>query len=233
MKLLITGANRGLGLALTTEAIKRGHSVLAGVRNPEQGADALRHLSADFPSQLKIVPLNVTNEDTCMKASKQLEADDIRLDAIINNAAILNERGKAIEELDIEKVEESFQINLFGTMRVIKHFLPVLVKGPNSTILNISSEAGSFQNAYGGDYPYALSKSAVNMFSEQLRKYLSNEQVSVFAVHPGWIKTDMGGEKAPGTPEDSARGLLDIIERKKELEGSPTFINFKGEPMPF
>jgi NAD(P)-dependent dehydrogenase (short-subunit alcohol dehydrogenase family) len=233
MQLLITGANRGLGLALTIEAIKRGHIVLAGVRNPEQGADALRQLSADFPNQVMILSLDVANEVTCMEASKRLEAENIVLDAIINNAAILNERGKAIEELDIEKVEQSFQINLFGTMRVIKNFLRVLVKGPNSTILNISSEAGSFQNAYGGDYPYALSKSAVNMFSEQLRKYLSNDQVSVFAVHPGWIKTDMGGEKAPGTPDDSARGILDIIERKKELDDSPTFINFKGEPMPF
>ncbi|WP_453993707.1 SDR family oxidoreductase [Bacillus nitroreducens] len=231
MKILITGANRGLGLALTTEAIKRGHTVIAGVRNPERGAEALRELGTEYQNQIMILPLDVENEVNCFEVSKQLEAEKIALDAIINNAAILNERGKPIEELDIKKVEQSFQINLFGPMRVIKNFLPLLEKGPNSIILNISSEAGSFQNAYGGDYPYALSKCAINMFSEQLRKYLSNNQVSVFAVHPGWIKTDMGGEEAPGTPEDSARGILDIIERKKELIGSPTFINFKGEPM--
>jgi len=231
MKLLITGANRGLGLALTTAAVKRGHTVYAGVRNPEQ-ANSLTKLSAIFPSQVKVLPLDVADEETCREASKRLAEENISLDVILNNAAILNERSKTIEEVDINNVELSFDINLFGPMRVVKHFLPLLDKGPQASIINISSEAGSFQNAYGGDYPYALTKSAINMFSSQLKKYLAEDQVAVYAIHPGWIKTDMGGEKAPGTPEESSQGILDIIERKKEIQGSSTFINFKGEAMP-
>jgi NAD(P)-dependent dehydrogenase (short-subunit alcohol dehydrogenase family) len=232
MKLLITGANRGLGLALTREAVERGHTVYAGVRNPEQPMERLSQLRSDFPNQVILLPLDVADEATCQAASRRLDSENITLDVIINNAAILNERSKKIEELDLEKVEESFQINLFGPMRVIKSFLPILAKGPDASIINISSEAGSFQNAYGGDYPYALSKSALNMFSQQLRKYLKDDQVSVYAVHPGWIKTDMGGEKAPGTPEESARGILDIIEKKQKITGTSSFINSKGEPMP-
>jgi NAD(P)-dependent dehydrogenase (short-subunit alcohol dehydrogenase family) len=232
MILLITGTNRGLGLALTTEAINRGHTVFAGVRNPEQPMERLNQLRSDFPNQVILLPLDVVDEATCQEASKRLELENITLDVIINNAAILNERSKKIEELDIEKVEQSFQINLFGPMRVIKSFLPILAKGPNASIINISSEAGSFQNAYGGDYPYALSKSALNLFSKQLQKYLADYQVSVYAVHPGWIKTDMGGEKAPGTPEESARGILDIIENKQKITGTSSFINTKGETMP-
>ncbi len=228
MKLLITGANRGLGLALTTEAVKRGHTVFAGVRNPEQ-ADKLSQLRSDFPNQINLLSLDVADEESIREASVSLGKET--LDVIINNAAILNERSTTIEELNMDNVELSFNINLFGTMRVVKHFLPLLNRGTNASIINISSEAGSFQNAYGGDYPYALTKSAVNMFSEQLRKYLAADQVSVFAVHPGWIKTDMGGEKAPGTPQESSKGILDIIERKTEMNDSPTFINFKGEPM--
>jgi NAD(P)-dependent dehydrogenase (short-subunit alcohol dehydrogenase family) len=232
MKLLITGANRGLGFALTTEAVERGHTVFAGVRSLEHPIESLSQLRSDFPDQVILLPLDVTDEATCLAASKRLESENITLDVIINNAAILNERSKRIEELDLEKVEQSFQINLFGPMRVIKFFLPILTKRPESSIINISSEAGSFQNAYGGDYPYALSKSALNMFSKQLRKYLADDQVSVYAVHPGWIKTDMGGEQAPGTPEESARGILNIVEKKQKITSTSSFINTKGEPMP-
>lgn len=232
MKLLITGANRGLGLSLTLEAVKRGHTVFAGVRNPEQRVDKLRQLGSDFPNQIFLLPLDITDEETCRAASKSLEAQNVALDAIINNAGILDERSKTIEEVDMHKVEQTFHINLFGPMRVIKYFLPVLAKGPDASIINISSEAGSFQNAYGGDYPYALSKSSLNMFSKQLKKYLADDQVSVFAVHPGWIKTDMGGEQAPGTPEESAGGILDIVEKKTAIKDTYSFINFKGEPMP-
>lgn len=232
MKFFITGANRGLGLALTTEAVKKGHTVFAGVRTPLNQTDQLNHLSALFPNQVYLLTLDVADEVTCQTAADKLAAENITLDAIINNAGILDERSKTIEEIDIDKVEQTFNINLFGPMRVVKHFLPLLYRGPDSSIINISSEAGSFQNAYGGDYPYALSKSALNMFSEQLKKYLADDKVSVYAVHPGWIKTDMGGKKAPITPEESARGILNIIEKKQNISGHATFINFNGEPMP-
>lgn len=232
MNILITGANRGLGLALTTEAVKRGHTVFAGVRIPQKQSDALNHLRSLFLNQVQLLQVDVADESTCQAASEKLKAENITLDVMINNAGILDERSKTIEEIDIEKVEHTFDINLFGPMRVVKHFLPLLYKGPDSTVINISSEAGSFQNAYGGDYPYALSKSALNMFSEQLRKFLKNDEVSVYAVHPGWIKTDMGGEKAPGTPEESAHGILDIIEKKAKITSNSSFINFKGEAMP-
>lgn len=229
MKLLITGANRGLGLALTTEAAKRGHTVFAGVRNLKT-ADGLKQLQTIFPNQVVVLPLDVGDEASCQNAAKSIEGET--LDVIVNNAAILNERSTTIEELDMQEVERAFSINLFGPMRIMKYFMPILEKGPSSSIINISSEAGSFQNAYGADYPYALSKSALNMFSEQLKKYVANEQVSVFAIHPGWIKTDMGGEQAPGSPEESAQSILDIIEKKREVTGSSSFINFKGEQMP-
>ncbi|UGB28873.1 SDR family oxidoreductase [Metabacillus sp. B2-18] len=232
MKLFITGANRGLGLALTTEAVKRGHTVFAGVRNPQKQSDAINHLCSIFPNKVQLLQLDVADESTCQEAAEKLRAENISLNVIINNAGILDERSKTIKEIDIEKVEQTFNINLFGPMRVVKHFLPLLYKGSDSTVINISSEAGSFQNAYGGDYPYALSKSALNMFSEQLRKYLKEDEVSVYAVHPGWIKTDMGGEKAPGSPEESAHGIMDIIERKTKINHNSSFINFKGEAIP-
>lgn len=104
---------------------------------------------------------------------------------IINNAAILNGRGTSIEDLDIEAIKLAFDVNTLGPARVIKHFLPLLKKGENQSIINISSEGGSLTNAYSGDYPYGLSKAALNMLSEKLHVALKNEGIQVLSVHQG------------------------------------------------
>jgi NAD(P)-dependent dehydrogenase (short-subunit alcohol dehydrogenase family) len=134
--------------------------------------------------------------------------------------------------LDIDQVKVSFDVNLFGPMRVVKHFLPLLLMGDKSSIINISSEAGSITNAYDGDYAYAASKTALNMFSQQLSQYVKGNNVNVYSIHPGWIKTDMGGDRAPGDPIDTANGIFDIIERKQVIESKNVFISYNGQPMP-
>ncbi|GGE31506.1 short-chain dehydrogenase [Pullulanibacillus camelliae] len=231
MKLLVTGANRGLGLALTTVSIKRGHTVFAGVREQGDRTEALEQLQTLFPKQLMILPLDITEESTCDHAAQHVKASVGTIDAIINNAGLLTERDKRIEELDMNEVHKTFNVNVYGPMRVIKHFLPILSRGDQAGIINISSEAGSFANAYGGDYPYAMSKHALNMFTEQLRHALKGTDISVLAIHPGWMQTDMGGQDAPLSPQEAANGIVDIIERKKHIQASSSFIDFKGQPM--
>lgn len=230
MRILITGANRGLGLALAQIGAERGHHILAGVRDVLQGEERLAHF--DFSKSITLVPLDVTNEDSIADAAHTVKENFGTIDAIINNAGVLYERDKTIEELDITKVQQTFDVNLFGPMRVVKHFLPLLVMGDSTSIINISSEAGSIENAYGGDYAYAASKTALNMFSEQLKKYVKRNNIEVYAVHPGWIKTDMGGDRAPGNPIDTAKGILDIIEGKHTINSKYAFINHQGESMP-
>jgi NAD(P)-dependent dehydrogenase (short-subunit alcohol dehydrogenase family) len=232
MNLLITGANRGLGLELTTEACARGHRVLAGIRSPESSQDQINELQLRYPSQITIVPLDTSEEHSIMYAATQVALRHSHIDGIINSAAILLGRDQKIEDLSIEDMENSFQTNLYGPMLVIKHFLPLLKKGTQQSIINISSEAGSFSNAYGGDYSYALTKSALNMFSAQLHKQFTPHGYQVYAIHPGWIRTDMGGDKAPGDASVSARGIIDIIERKTQVNVDVTFIDFNGQPMP-
>jgi len=229
MNILITGANRGLGLALASEACERGHHVLAGVRSPGSSAEGLQELLAKFPNQVTILPLDVTDENSVRYAAEQAESRVSRLDAVINSAAILLGRDQKLEQLDLEQVEQSFETNLFGPIIVLKHFLPLLRLGEQQCIINISSEAGSFTGAYGGDYSYALSKSALNMFSAQLRSELAPQGFVVHALHPGWIKTDMGGNQAPGDATVSAAGILNIIERK--LNAEALFIDHNGAPM--
>jgi NAD(P)-dependent dehydrogenase (short-subunit alcohol dehydrogenase family) len=232
MNILITGANRGLGYELTAEACARGHRVFAGIRSPESSKEHIIALQQQYPDQITVVPLDTSEGHSVMYAASQVSLRETHIDAIINSAAILLGRGQTLEELSIEDMESSFQTNLYGPMLVIKHFLPLLNKGSHQSIINISSEAGSFSNAYGGDYAYALTKSALNMFSAQLHKKYTPEGYQVFAVHPGWIRTDMGGDKAPGDASESARGIIDIIERKTPIDAGVTFIDFRGQPMP-
>jgi len=230
MRILITGANRGLGLALAKIGAERGHQILAGVRDGLRGEERLSQL--EFSKSISIVPLDVTKEDSVEQAADSVKDQFGTIDVIINNAGILLERDKTIENLDIEQVQVSFDVNLFGPMRVVKHFLPLLILGDSSSIINISSEAGSIENAYSGDFAYAPSKTALNMFTEQLSKYAVGKNIQVYAVHPGWIRTDMGGEKAPGDPNETAKGIYDIIEKKRPINSKYVFINHEGSPMP-
>ncbi|MEC0226445.1 SDR family oxidoreductase [Paenibacillus alba] len=231
MNIVITGANRGLGYELTLAAAQRGHKIIAGIRSPQE-AGKMGELVSRFPGQIEAVQLDVCDEESIARLAETLQAERKQVDAVINNAGILLGRGVAIEELPIEDVIRSFEVNLFGPMMVIKHLLPLMEGGDSRSVLNISSEAGSISNAYGGDFPYAISKTAINMFSKQLKRYVKDRGIRVYAIHPGWIKTDMGGDRAPGDPAESANGIIDILEMKKEVDSESFFVNYKGEPMP-
>ncbi|RAP73468.1 SDR family oxidoreductase [Paenibacillus montanisoli] len=230
MNILITGASRGLGYELAAEALERGHAVIAGARGG--GSGKLARLSEAHGARLTIAELDVTDEASIAAYAARLKREGRTLGAIINNAAVLNARETSIEELDMDDVVFSFEVNLYGPMRVAKQFLTLLTE-ENAAFFNISSEAGSITKAYPGDYPYSISKTALNMFTEQLHRYLRPRGVQVLSIHPGWIKTDMGGERAPGDPRSSARGILDLLERRivpKNLQFQ--FVDITGQEMP-
>jgi NAD(P)-dependent dehydrogenase (short-subunit alcohol dehydrogenase family) len=231
MNMLVTGANRGLGYEIASEALERGHSIIAGVRNPSEQNDKLSFLSTKYGDRLVIKTLDVTNEAGLASLASQMKTEGKRLDVIVNNAAILNARNTHIEDLDMDDVALTFEINLYGPMRVVKHFLPLLTDN-KAAVINISSEAGSITNAYPGDYPYAISKTALNMFSQQLLAYVKDRGIQVLSIHPGWMKTDMGGENAPTDPRNSARGIVDQIERKIVPDSRFNFVDYTGKAMP-
>ncbi|RIX52696.1 SDR family oxidoreductase [Paenibacillus nanensis] len=231
MEILITGANRGLGYELASEAAARGHHVWAGVRGPGSSADRLRALQEQYPQGVTLLPLDVTDEQAVAYAREQVTKRTDAIDVVINNAAILRGRDEKLEELDLEQVEESFQTNVYGPILVMKHFLPLLRKGKEQAVINISSEAGSLANAWAGDYSYGMSKAALNMFTAQLRSLLVPHGFAVYAVHPGWIRTDMGGSEATGDAAESARSILDLAERKVVPEEGKWFVDKKGNPM--
>lgn len=229
--IFITGANRGLGYHLTAEALHRGHIVYAGVRNA-RSCPLLEPLEQRFPGRVRRIELDVSDESSIRKACEELGGFTRSLDAVINNAAVLLEREKTLEDLDFDQLRLSFAINTFGPMYVIRQLLPLIYAGSNQTIINISSEAGTIMNAFSTNYAYSMSKTALNMFSERLRHYVKEKGIEVYAVHPGWMKTDMGGEEAPGEPLATAKGVLDMIEKKVTITSKIAFVNHLGKPMP-
>lgn len=232
MNVFITGANRGLGLQLLLECLRKNYYVYATVRHDsarDQLLQAVQSYGLDT-KQLTIFICDLRNEMDIVQIAQYFGEADIKLKCIINSAAILVGRNTPIEDLNIDDVMLSFDVNLYGPMRVIKHLLPFMER-KEASILNISSEAGSIHHAYGGDYPYSLSKCALNLFSQQLKRTLQQEDIYVWSIHPGWMHTDMGGSLAPLSPEESAKSIIKIMERKVPIETELSFINYKGESM--
>ncbi|PPA69117.1 SDR family oxidoreductase [Jeotgalibacillus proteolyticus] len=230
MNIFITGANRGLGLALVQKGIERGDFIFAGVRSAEEAEKGILG-DLNKTGQLRIVQVDVADEASVVKAKNEIEKSAGFLDVIINNAGILLESDKSIEELDLNECMKSFDVNTLGPIRVIKHLLPLLEKGSQQSIINISSDAGSISNAYVGNYPYCLSKVALNLLSEKLDLYLKEKEIQVLSIHPGWVRTDMGGEKAAISPETSSEGIYRLIDRSVEVNGEYVFVDYKGQPM--
>lgn len=232
MKLIVTGAGKGLGLEIVGEALRRGHEVAAGMRSLETNVDALKERQEGASGKLTLLELDVDEEDSIAKAKEAMAARWGTVDALINNAGILLARDQSIERLESAAVENTFRTNLYGPMKMVKHFLPLLKESDRPFILNVSSEAGCFAGAYGGDYPYALSKAALNYFTAQLRKELVPQGFGVYAMHPGWIRTPMGGSQAPGDPLDSAKAILDLAEGKLKADTDAVMIGIDGKAMP-
>lgn len=232
MRVLVTGANRGLGLSLTKKGLENGHTVIASIRDENKISDGLKELKKQYGDSLDFIEMDVAVEDSVVAAAKKLSFRYDSLDGIINNAAVLLGKEKVIDDLDMKELEYSFQVNAFGTVRVVKYLLPLIYKGQNQGIVNISSEAGTIINAFPTNYCYSMSKTAVNMFTERLRAYLQPKNIRVYAVHPGWMQTDMGGEGALVDSMATAASIYKILEGKMTIHSKIAFINCEGKPMP-
>ncbi|QMV42943.1 SDR family oxidoreductase [Cohnella cholangitidis] len=232
MNILVTGAGRGLGFQLTKLAVQRGHQVVACVREVSDASEGLLALAIRHPESVRIEKMNVTNENEIESLADKLKSESIKLDGVINNAGVLLGREHKIGTLPLQLVRLSFEVNLYGPMYVMKYMSPLMKDRSDATVINVSSEAGSIALAYGGDYPYAISKTALNMFSKQLNDELRPRGIRVLAVHPGWIRTDMGGSEAPLEASDSANGILDLLERKTVVKEELFFVDYTGRSMP-
>ncbi len=200
---LITGANRGLGLEFARQYSDAGWQVIGTARKPDTATDL-------SDTGAHVVQLDVTDADSVAQMATELDGQPI--DLLINNAGVLD-RNEAFPGLDIDTVEWILDVNVLGPMRVTQALLPNLSAGDRKTIVNISSGLGSLsQNQSGGLYGYRESKVALNMFTLSLANEFRDQGFIVVAMNPGWVQTDMGGENAALTPEQSISGIRSVID---------------------
>jgi NAD(P)-dependent dehydrogenase (short-subunit alcohol dehydrogenase family) len=225
---LITGASRGLGTTLTELYLSKEYTVFIGVRNAH--ANTIQVLKDKYKDRLQVLELDVSNDCSVKAAGEKFKNYNTCLDIIINNAAIHS--SDTLEDIDFDKSLEMYNINTLGPLRVIKNFLPYLEKGTTKVLANISSEAGSIGSCpRKGEINYCMSKAALNMQSVILQNYLKKDGIKVLAVHPGWMKTDMGGKNADIEAAESAMGIYNIIEKYKHDLDSPMYLDYKDEKL--
>ena len=227
-QLFLTGANRGIGLAIVREALQRGYRVFAGARRPDR-APELQALARAHPDQLTLIPIDVADDDIIQAAADQVHSLTNRLDVLINNAGVFP-RGERLDNLDSQTMLHTYRVNTIGPMSVTQCFHPLL--GAGSKVLNISSQLGSISLHMSNHYSYNSSKAALNMLTRILASELRPEGVIAVAVHPGWVRTDMGGAAAPLAPATSARGLLNLAERLTPAD-SGEFFTWEGKKHPW
>lgn len=228
---LITGSNRGIGLALVHEYAERGWNVIATARRPV-AAKALNTLAARN-SKVQIEKLDVTSDQDIAALVNTLEGRPI--DVLLNNAGSnAGGRGQKFGELDFGVFEELMQVNAIGPLKMAEAFLPNVMAGEQKKIVAISSIQASILKTYGGGYAYRASKTALNMVMRTLSRDLSEQGVIVGILAPGIVATDMtkGIDIPMITAEESARGLADVID-SLTLNNSGQFIQYDGAEMPW
>ncbi|KAL0074805.1 4-dihydrotrisporin dehydrogenase [Phycomyces blakesleeanus] len=226
---LVTGTSRGIGLWFVKTLKEQGHTVIATARNP----DASEQLKAITGSNIHKVPLDITSQESIKAAVEHVnKLAPHGIDVLINNSGI-NEKKYSIDKIPSEEFSLVLNTNVVGTSSVTQAFLPLLRKANTRHIINISSIVGSLAITDTASIPvYRVSKAAVNMLSKLYSIQLSDEKFIVSAVHPGWVKTDMGGEEALITPAESVAGILEYESRLTSKDNG-TYVDYQGKPLPW
>ena len=217
-KILITGANRGIGLELSRQLADRGDEVIAVCRTSSKQLNDLN---------LRVIEGVDVNDDDSLKGLRARTGDG-GLDWLINNAGILSV--ESLDSLDFEAMERQFRVNALGPLRVTRALLPVL--GEGSKVGIITSRMGSIEdNTSGGYYGYRMSKAAVNMAGMSLARDLSERRIAVALLHPGMVATDMTGGRGI-QPSQSASGLIARMDAL-DMTGTGSFWHAEGERLPW
>tara|TARA_B110000305_G_C19282967_1_gene560213 strand:- start:77 stop:769 length:693 start_codon:yes stop_codon:yes gene_type:complete len=220
---LITGANRGLGLEFVRQYSHLGWSVLACCRNLSN-SNELEILQKKF-SSIEIFQLDVGNLNEIKDLSNTLK--DRTIDILLNNAGIY--RSGALGSIDTEEWIESFKINTIAPYVVIKSFLNNVMRSNQKKIVSITSKMGSIDdNTSGGSYIYRTSKTALNSMMRSMTHDLENTGISTLILHPGWVKTDMGGSNAWINSTESVTGMIQQIEKLSQ-KNSGEYVDYSGK----
>ncbi|MCO5165209.1 MAG: SDR family oxidoreductase [Planctomycetes bacterium] len=226
---LITGANRGLGLEFVRQYAEAGWRVLACCRDPRAATD-LAALAGASGGRVTVHALDVEEPARIETLGRELAGEAI--DLLLNNAGIYVREGR-FGELDLAAWERSFRVNTLAPVRMAEVFLEQVARSERRQVVNVTSLMGSIgDNQSGGSYAYRSSKAALNMATACMALDLRPRRITCLLVHPGWVKTDMGGAQAPLEAPESVRGMRQVIDRAT-LEDTGKFFDYEGDVLPW
>ena len=225
-RVLVTGANRGLGLEFVHQLLARGARVIGACRQPGR-ALKLTELAAAHPGHLHVLPLDLDKERSIAGLAHEAGMLTDRLDALINNAGVLVS-GERYGELGAKAFAETFATNVIGPLLVTQALTPLLAHGEAARIVNLSSDLGSQTDTVAFNTPsYAISKAALNMVTRLTAAELGARGIIVISLNPGWVRTDMGGARAPLAVNESVAAMLTVIDGLKPGDGG-RFLDYTG-----
>jgi len=225
----ITGTTRGIGLELVRQFLDAGSKVFAAARNPD--SDALQSLKAAHGDQLQVLALDVTDSVQIAKIAATLAGQPLNL--LINNAGLFQSRSDDAESLSPETWLQEFHVNAIAPFMVTRALRGNLAAADNALVAMISSKMGSMaDNTSGGAYSYRSSKAALNAVTVSLASDLADDGTRVVALHPGWVRTDMGGDSAPVEAPASASGLKKVMLGIDATQNGG-FFDYTGAPIPW
>lgn len=227
MRIVITGANRGIGLELTRQCLARADSVIATARHPDDAGE-LQAL-ATRSQALTILACDVGSDASVRAFAAKVTG---AVDVLINNAGVMGSM-TSLADVDFDDVLKTYSINALGPLRVTGALLPHLRQGKVKKVLHVTSGMGSIgDNASGGAYGYRMSKAALNMGARSMAVDLEPDGISVAVINPGWVKTDMGGQGAQIDVATSAAGILAQLQTLSS-KNSGEFLDYGGKRWPW
>lgn len=200
--ILVTGGNRGIGLAIVKGLAQNSEdTILLGCRNLDEG----RKLAADIGSNVVAIALDLSTREKLKECSDKVITDYGKIDVLVNNAGVLNEG--SFDSVSLEDLDEAIRVNSIAPYELIRAFMPMMKKNKYGRIVNISSGWGSFDDGLSGPFSYSLSKAGLNALTLSIAKDLPRE-IKINSMCPGWVRTRMGGMMADRSPEQGAETAI-------------------------
>ena len=207
--ILVTGANKGIGLEICRQLAQLGHHVILSARSAERGEQAVHQL-ASAGLTVDFLLLDTSDEQSILRAARELKQRLKALHVLINNAAVLDTWLGSILETTSAQLRETFVTNTIGPILLTQALLPLLEAGKPSRVVNVSSQLGSLEKMTDGWAGYGISKAALNAATRKFAPALEARGISVIAASPGWVRTDMGGCDANLSVEEGAQNILQV-----------------------
>ncbi len=226
---LVTGANRGLGLGFVKNYLGKNVNVVSTTRDLESSKELLA-LKERFPNNLEIFELDLLKVNAGYTLANFLR--DRPVDILINNAGI-GSTNQQFQEVSPKPWLEVLKVNLIAPLMVTQSIINNVKKGVAKKIYFLSSQLGSIEyNTSGGMYIYRSSKTGLNQVVKSLSVDLKPQGITVVSLHPGWVKTDMGGPNAPVSIDESIKGMIQVID-KTDIRDTGRFLNYDGKELPW